>query len=109
VEGKRLIFVLNIIGAYAPSFLLFIWMIIDIRPYHSNVDLVLRENAQAWLKHLHHTTPTLPFRSAGLLQRTNLASGMAPELLHLAYKPSTAQSAAVCVVRFPNVGKKQSN
>ena len=71
------------------------------------VDLVPRENAQAWLKHLRHTTPTLPFRSAGSHQRTNLASGTAPALLRLlkAYKPSTAQSVTVGVVGFPNVGK----
>ncbi|KAF8491749.1 P-loop containing nucleoside triphosphate hydrolase protein [Russula emetica] len=82
-EGKRLIFVLN------------------------KIDLVPRENAQAWLKHLRHTTPTLPFRSAGPHQRTNLASGTAPALLRLlkAYKPSAAQSVTVGVVGFPNVGK----
>jgi len=69
--------------------------------------LVPRENAQAWLKHLRHTTPTLPFRSAGSHQRTNLASGTAPALLRLlkAYKPSAAQSVTVGVVGFPNVGK----
>jgi nuclear GTP-binding protein len=68
---------------------------------------VPRENAQAWLKHLRHTTPTLPFRSAGSHQRTNLASGTAPALLRLlkAYKPSAAQSVTVGVVGFPNVGK----
>ena len=68
------------------------------------VDLVPRENAQAWLKHLRHTTPTLPFRSVGSHQRTNLASGTAPALLRLlkAYKPSMAQSVTV---GFPNVGK----
>ncbi|KAH9979529.1 P-loop containing nucleoside triphosphate hydrolase protein [Lactifluus volemus] len=82
-EGKRLVFVLN------------------------KIDLVPRENAQAWLKHLRHTTPTLPFRSAGPHQRKNLASGTAPALLRLlkAYKPSAAQSIAVGVVGFPNVGK----
>ena len=67
-----------------------------------------RENAQAWLKHLRHTTPTLPFRSAGSHQRTNLSStGTAPALLRLlkAYKPSAAQSMTVGVVGFPNVGK----
>src|SRR5216683_4172013 len=66
------------------------------------------ENAQAWLKHLRHTTPTLPFRSAGSHQRTNLASGTAPALLRLlkAYKPSAAQSVTVGVVGFPNVGKR---
>ena len=42
------------------------------------VDLVPRENAQAWLKHLRHTTPTLPFRSAGSYQRTNLAVAVQP-------------------------------
>jgi len=68
---------------------------------------VPRENAQAWLKHLRHTTPTLPFRSAGPHQRTNLASGTAPALLRLlkAYKPSAAQGVTVGVVGFPNVGK----
>ncbi|KAH9033771.1 P-loop containing nucleoside triphosphate hydrolase protein [Lactarius pseudohatsudake] len=82
-EGKRLVFVLN------------------------KIDLVPRENAQAWLKHLRHTTPTLPFRSAGSHQRTNLSSGTAPALLRLlkAYRPSAAQSMTVGVVGFPNVGK----
>ena len=77
------------------------------RPYYRNVDLVPRENAQAWLKHLRHSTPTLPFRSAGSHQRTNLASGTAPALLRLlkAYKPNAAQSVTVGVVGFPNVGK----
>ena len=66
-----------------------------------------RENAQAWLKHLRHTTPTLPFRSASSHQRTNLASGTAPALLRLlkANKPSAAHSVTVGVVGFPNVGK----
>ncbi|KAF8264403.1 P-loop containing nucleoside triphosphate hydrolase protein [Lactarius quietus] len=82
-DGKRLVFVLN------------------------KIDLVPRENAQAWLKHLRHTTPTLPFRSAGSHQRTNLSSGTAPALLRLlkAYRPSAAQSMTVGVVGFPNVGK----
>jgi nuclear GTP-binding protein len=72
------------------------------------VDLVLHENAQAWLKHLRHTTPTLPFRSAGSHQRTNLASETAPAVLCLlkAYKPSATQSVTVSVVGFPNVGKE---
>jgi len=71
------------------------------------VDLVPRENAQAWLKHLRHTTPTLPFRSADSHQRTNLASGTAPALLRLlkAYKLRAAQGVTVGVVGFPNVGK----
>ena len=71
------------------------------------VDLVPRENAQGWLKHLRHTTPTLPFRSAGSHQGTNLASGTSPALLHLlkVYKPSATQSVTVGVIGFPNVGK----
>jgi nuclear GTP-binding protein len=77
---------------------------IDIRPYYCNVDLVPRENTQACLKHLRHTTPTPPFRSACPHQRTNPASGTAPILLRLikAYKPSAAQSFTVGVVGFPN-------
>lgn len=75
--------------------------------YLTVLDLVPRENTQAWLKHLRHTTPTIPFRSAGSHQRTNLASGTAPALLRLlkAYKPSASQSVTVGVVGFPNVGK----
>ena len=71
------------------------------------VDLVLRENAQAWLKHLRHTTPTLLFRSASSHQRTNLASGTALALFHLlkAYKPSATHSVTVGVIGSPNVGK----
>ncbi|KDQ58170.1 hypothetical protein JAAARDRAFT_34986 [Jaapia argillacea MUCL 33604] len=82
-EGKKLIFVLN------------------------KIDLVPRENAQLWLRHLRHTTPTLPFRSASQNQRTNLSSTTAPALLRLikAYKPSAAQSLTVGVVGYPNVGK----
>ena len=66
-----------------------------------------RENAQAWLKHLRHTSLTLSFRSAGSHQRTNISSGTAPALLRLlkAYKPSATQSMTVGVVGFPNVGK----
>ncbi|KAI0067448.1 P-loop containing nucleoside triphosphate hydrolase protein [Artomyces pyxidatus] len=82
-EGKKLVFVLN------------------------KIDLVPRANVQAWLKHLRHTTPTLPFRSASAHQRANLSSSTAPALLRLlkAYKPSAAQSVTVGVVGFPNVGK----
>jgi nuclear GTP-binding protein len=77
---------------------------IDIRPYCCNVDLVPRENTQACLKHLRHTTQTLPFRSACPHQRTNPASGTAPTLPRLfkAYKPSAAQSFTVGVVGFHN-------
>ncbi|KAI0033609.1 P-loop containing nucleoside triphosphate hydrolase protein [Vararia minispora EC-137] len=82
-EGKKLVFILN------------------------KIDLVPRANAEAWLKHLRHTAPTLPFRSASAHQRTNLSSNSAPALLRLlkAYKPHAAQSIAVGVVGYPNVGK----
>ena len=110
-EGKRLVFVLNKIGTH--SFSLYMHFVFSghrrrvVRGSSWCLDLVPRENAQAWLKHLRHTTPTLPFRSAGSHQRTNLASGTAPALLRLikAYKPSAAQSIVVGVVGFPNVGK----
>ncbi|KAI0631838.1 hypothetical protein C8Q77DRAFT_1129408 [Trametes polyzona] len=81
-EGKKLVFVLN------------------------KIDLIPRDNAQAWLRYLRHTTPTLPFKSASAHQRSNLSSSTAPALLRLlkAYKP-TAQSITVGVVGYPNVGK----
>jgi len=82
-EGKKLVFVLN------------------------KVDLVPKDNAQAWLQYLRHSTPTLPFRSASSHQRTNLSSTTAPALVRLlkAYKPSSSQSVTVGVVGYPNVGK----
>lgn len=82
-EGKKLVFVLN------------------------KVDLVPKDNAQAWLRYLRHSTPTLPFRSASSHQRTNLSSTTAPALVRLlkAYKPSSSQSITVGVVGYPNVGK----
>ncbi|KAF7376090.1 Proteophosphoglycan ppg4 [Mycena sanguinolenta] len=83
-EGKKLVFVLN------------------------KVDLIPHANAQAWLKHLRHSTPTLPFRSPSSAQhqRTNISSSTAPALIKLlkAYKPS-AGSVTVGVVGYPNVGK----
>ena len=82
-EGKKLIFVLN------------------------KVDLVPKDNAQAWLRYLRHSTPTLPFKSASSHQRTNLSSATAPALVRLlkTYKPSSSQSVTVGVVGYPNVGK----
>ena len=70
------------------------------------VDFVPCENAQG-LKHFRHTTPMLPFCSAGSHQRTNLTSGTTPAMLRLfkTYKPSATQSVTVHVVGFPNVGK----
>ncbi|KAF5375894.1 hypothetical protein D9615_008206 [Tricholomella constricta] len=83
-EGKKLVFVLN------------------------KIDLIPRSNAQAWLKHLRHSTPTLPFLSSSSSQhqRTNISSTTAPSLMKLlkAYKPK-AGSVTVGVVGYPNVGK----
>ncbi|KAG5634932.1 hypothetical protein H0H81_000298 [Sphagnurus paluster] len=84
MEGKKLVFVLN------------------------KVDLIPKANAQQWLKHLRHSTPTLPFLSSSSSQhqRTNISSSTAPSLLKLlkAYKPK-AGSVTVGVVGYPNVGK----
>ncbi|TFK22857.1 hypothetical protein FA15DRAFT_671103 [Coprinopsis marcescibilis] len=82
-EGKKLVFVLN------------------------KIDLVPRGNAQAWLKHLRHSTPTLPFlSSASQNSKSNISSSTAPALMKLlkAYKPKT-QSITIGVVGYPNVGK----
>ncbi|KAJ7462221.1 P-loop containing nucleoside triphosphate hydrolase protein [Mycena galericulata] len=83
-EGKKLVFVLN------------------------KVDLIPRANAQQWLKHLRHSTPTLPFRSPSSAQhqRTHISSATAPALIKLlkGYKPS-AGSVTIGVVGYPNVGK----
>ncbi|EKM60576.1 uncharacterized protein PHACADRAFT_246589 [Phanerochaete carnosa HHB-10118-sp] len=90
-EGKRLVLVLN------------------------KIDLVPKESAQAWLRYLRHTTPTLPFRSVSNNQRNNLSSTTAPALAKLlkAYRPAVGagggkqvkQSVTVGVVGYPNVGK----
>ncbi|KAF5331593.1 hypothetical protein D9611_007570 [Ephemerocybe angulata] len=82
-EGKKLVFVLN------------------------KIDLIPKANAQAWLKYLRHSTPTLPFlNNASSQQRNNISSSTAPALMKLlkAYKPS-AGSVTVGVVGYPNVGK----
>ncbi|TFK64433.1 P-loop containing nucleoside triphosphate hydrolase protein, partial [Pluteus cervinus] len=83
-EGKKLVFVLN------------------------KVDLIPRANAQAWLKYLRHSTPTLPFLapSSAQHQRSGISSSTAPALLKLlkAYKPRV-KSMTVGVVGYPNVGK----
>lgn len=82
-EGKKLIFVLN------------------------KIDLIPRGNAQEWLRYLRHSTPTLPFKSATMHQRTHLSTATAPALVRLlkAYKPGALQSVTVGVVGYPNVGK----
>ncbi|KAJ2932150.1 hypothetical protein H1R20_g4942, partial [Candolleomyces eurysporus] len=81
-EGKKLVFVLN------------------------KIDLIPKANAQAWLKYLRHSTPTLPFLSTSQHQRNNISSSTAPALMKLlkAYKPK-AGSVTVGVVGYPNVGK----
>lgn len=102
-EGKKLVFVLNKIGARV-----YLSPCGDVVRFGTHgADLVPRENAQQWLRYLRHYTPTLPFRSAASNQRSNLSSATAPSLLRLlkAYKPSAAQSVTVGVVGFPNVGK----
>ncbi|KAH6905307.1 P-loop containing nucleoside triphosphate hydrolase protein [Coprinopsis sp. MPI-PUGE-AT-0042] len=82
VEEERLVFVLN------------------------KIDLVPKANAQAWLKYLRHSTPTLPFLSGSQNSRSNITSSTAPALMKLlkAYKPKT-KSVTVGVVGYPNVGK----
>ncbi|KZT32365.1 P-loop containing nucleoside triphosphate hydrolase protein [Sistotremastrum suecicum HHB10207 ss-3] len=81
-EGKKLVFVLN------------------------KIDLVPKENAEAWLRYLRHTAPTVAFRSSTQEQRTNLTSKTSPRLLNLlkSYKTPSG-SITVGVVGYPNVGK----
>ena len=100
-EGKKLVFVLNKIGVVC------LFKSVAYCDAYVHTDLVSRENALLWLRHLRHSTPTLPFRSASSTQRTHLSSTTAPSLLRLlkTYKPSAAQSVTVGVVGFPNVGK----
>lgn len=101
-EGKKLIFVLNKVGTYDGSF--------AVMPIVRNcliilIDLVPASNAQAWLKHLRQTTPTLPFRSVA--NSTSVSTATSPALIRLlkAYRPSAKQSITVGVVGYPNVGK----
>ncbi|OCF32294.1 nuclear GTP-binding protein [Kwoniella heveanensis BCC8398] len=111
VQGKKLLAVLN------------------------KIDLVPRANLEAWLKHLRHSFPTMPFKSSTQSQRQHLSQNAvplaqpsavpgqqvnlpalpttssslgAPALLHLLkqYALSTPHSAlTVGVVGYPNVGK----
>ena len=98
-------------------------------------DLVPRANLEAWLKHLRHSFPVMPFKSSTQSQRQNLSQNIvpivqpsavpgqaqtyqplpttssslgAPALLHLLkqYALSTPHSSlTVGVVGYPNVGK----
>jgi nuclear GTP-binding protein len=70
------------------------------------LDLVPKENAQAWLKYLRHSAPTLPFRSSTQSQRQNLSSRTSPALMNLlkSFKPPN-KTINVGVVGYPNVGK----
>nr|XP_018264610.1 nuclear GTP-binding protein [Kwoniella dejecticola CBS 10117]OBR86768.1 nuclear GTP-binding protein [Kwoniella dejecticola CBS 10117] len=76
----------------------------------NKIDLVPRANLEAWLKHLRHSFPTMPFKSSTQNQPlpTTSSSLGAPALLHLLkqYALSTPHSSlTVGVVGYPNVGK----
>ncbi|KEP53588.1 putative GTPase family protein [Rhizoctonia solani 123E] len=83
----------------------------------NKIDLVPRENVEAWLKYLRHDFPVLPFKSSTQLQRSNLShssysasssSGVQP-LMHLlksyASGAPPGTSIRIGVVGLPNVGK----
>ncbi|KZW03281.1 P-loop containing nucleoside triphosphate hydrolase protein [Exidia glandulosa HHB12029] len=73
----------------------------------NKIDLVPRENAEAWLSNLRHEAATLPFRASTQTQRTNLSARTAPALMHLlkSFRKGPAGSITVGVVGAPNVGK----
>ncbi|EJD40823.1 P-loop containing nucleoside triphosphate hydrolase protein [Auricularia subglabra TFB-10046 SS5] len=73
----------------------------------NKIDLVPRENAEAWLAYLRHEAATLPFRASTQSQRANLSTRTAPALLHLlkSLRKGPAGSITVGVVGAPNVGK----
>lgn len=70
-------------------------------------DLVPQDNALAWLRHLRHTAPAIPFRSSTQQQSTHLRSRSSPGLMNLikSYKNGPASRITVGVVGYPNVGK----
>ena len=71
------------------------------------IDLIPPDNAQAWVKYLRQTTPTLPFRSVSNSSSSSVSTATSPALIRLskAYRPSSKQSITVGVVGYPNVGK----
>lgn len=81
------------------------------------LDLVPKENVEAWLKYLRISFPTLPFKSSTQSQRKHLsssnnshvpqgASSSSPApLLTLLKNYSRAGSLSIGVIGFPNVGK----
>ncbi|KDN49378.1 hypothetical protein RSAG8_02080, partial [Rhizoctonia solani AG-8 WAC10335] len=83
----------------------------------NKIDLVPRENVEAWLKYLRHDFPVLPFKSSTQLQRSNLShssystsssSGAQPLMYLLKSYASGAPpgtSIRIGVVGLPNVGK----
>ncbi|WVQ78714.1 hypothetical protein IAT38_000801 [Cryptococcus sp. DSM 104549] len=44
----------------------------------NKIDLVPRANLEAWLKHLRHSFPTMPFKSSTQTQRHNLSQNAVP-------------------------------
>ncbi|KAF8710602.1 Ferrous iron transport protein B, partial [Rhizoctonia solani] len=83
----------------------------------NKIDLVPKENVEAWLKYLRHDFPVLPFKSSTQLQRSNLShssysasssSGAQPLMQLLKSYASNAPpgtSIRIGVVGLPNVGK----
>lgn len=81
----------------------------------NKIDLVPKENVEAWLKYLRRSFPTLAFRSSTQSQRNNLTGGHTGSaaaagvngLLTLLknYARGPAKSLTVGVVGLPNVGK----
>lgn len=126
-QGKKLLGVVNKIGQGSRLVRESIMLI--------PTDLVPRANLEAWLKHLRHSFPCMPFKSSTQSQRQNLSQNSvpivqaptapgqpatlpplpttssslgAPALLHLLkqYSLSTPHSSlTVGVVGYPNVGK----
>ncbi|CAE6433681.1 unnamed protein product [Rhizoctonia solani] len=83
----------------------------------NKIDLVPKENVEAWLKYLRHDFPVLPFKSSTQLQRSNLShssysassSSGAQSLMQLlksyASGAPPGTSIRIGVVGLPNVGK----